>query len=153
MTHLAPGDPAPYFEGVNEKNQTVRLSDYTGKKLILFFYPADNTPTCTAVACNLRDAYQELRANGYEMLGVSPDSAKKHGNFIHKFNFQFSLIADPDLTIMRAYGVWGSKKFMGRTFDGVLRTTFVIDESGKIVKAIQKVDSKSHAEQILSESL
>ena len=149
MTTLKPNDPAPYFEGLDEKGQTIKLADFKGKKLVLFFYPADNTPTCTAVACNLRDGYAELKEKGYELLGVSPDSGKKHTNFISKYTFPFSLISDPDQKIMNAYGVWGPKKFMGREFDGVLRTTFVIDEGGKILKVIDKVDSKNHTEQIV----
>ena len=149
MTTLQPSDKAPYFECETETGKIVKLTDYLGKKLVLFFYPADNTPTCTAVACNLRDHYAELKASGYELLGVSPDSSKKHQNFIKKFTFPFSLLADPEQKVLQAYGVWGPKKLFGREYDGVLRTTFVIDERGFILKVLNKVDSQSHAEQIL----
>jgi thioredoxin-dependent peroxiredoxin len=149
MTTLQIGDAAPAFEGSNERGETVRLSDYAGKRLILFFYPADNTPGCTAAACSLRDAYADLAAQGFEMLGVSPDSVKKHEGFIQKYQFPFSLLADTDQTVMKAYGVWGLKKFMGREFDGVHRTTFVIGATGNIEHIFTKVDTKNHAEQIL----
>ncbi len=149
MTHLEVGDKAPNFEGVDENGNTVKLKDFKGKKLVLFFYPKDNTPTCTVEACNLRDNYDELKENGYELLGVSPDTSKKHTNFIDKFEFPFSLLADTERTAMEAYGVWGPKKFMGKTFDGVHRTTFVIDEKGKIEKVIDKVKAKIHSEQIM----
>ena len=149
MTTLQVGDKAPYFEGETETGKSVKLTDFLGKKLVLFFYPADNTPTCTAVACHLRDHYAELQAAGYELLGVSPDSSKKHENFIKKFTFPFSLLADPEQKVLQAYGVWGPKKLFGRDYDGVLRTTFVIDERGFILKVLNKVDSQSHAEQIL----
>ncbi|MFM2266990.1 MAG: hypothetical protein RL757_431 [Bacteroidota bacterium] len=149
MTNLKTGDVAPDFEALNEKGETVKLADFAGKKLILFFYPADDTPGCTAAACSLRDHYAELQKRGFEMLGVSPDTVKKHGKFITKHAFPFSLIADENQTVMNAYGVWGEKKFMGRTFDGVLRTTFVIDENGNIEHVVTKVDTKNHAEQLL----
>jgi thioredoxin-dependent peroxiredoxin len=150
MTTLQPGDKAPDFQGINELDQTISLKDFQGKKLILFFYPADNTPGCTAAACSLRDYYKELKEKGFEMLGVSPDTAKKHTSFIKKFTFPFSLIADTDQTIMKQYGVWGPKKFMGREFDGVLRTTFIIDETGNIQKIFTKVDTANHAQQIIT---
>jgi len=149
MTTLNAGDKAPYFEGLTDHDQLVRLTDYAGKKLVLFFYPADNTPTCTAVACNLRDHYAELTAAGYSLLGVSPDTPKKHQNFIKKYAFPFPLLSDPEQIVMRTYGIWGEKQFMGRTFDGVHRTTFVISEAGVIEKVITKVNSKAHFEQIL----
>jgi peroxiredoxin Q/BCP len=151
MTNLQPGDKAPDFTGVNENGEKVTLKDYKGKKLILFFYPRDNTPTCTVEACNLRDAYQDLKDKGYELLGVSPDSEKKHQNFIAKHNLPFPLLADTDREVIEAYGIWGPKKFMGRTSDGLHRTTFVIDEKGKIEQVIQKVKAKQHADQILGE--
>ena len=151
MTHLKPGDKAPDFKGLNEKEETIQLSDFAGKKLILFFYPKDNTPTCTVEACNLRDNYKELKEQGFELLGVSPDSSKKHTNFINKFELPFNLLADSNLEVIKAYGVWGPKKFMGREFDGLHRTTFVIDEKGRIEKVIEKVVSKNHAGQILEE--
>ncbi|MFT5386385.1 MAG: peroxiredoxin Q/BCP, partial [Saprospiraceae bacterium] len=145
MTKLNPGDKAPAFEGINEKSEPIKLFDYKGKKLILFFYPRDNTPGCTAEACSLRDHFSELKELGYELLGVSPDSPKKHQNFISKFDFPFSLLADTELEVIKSYGVWGRKKFMGREFDGVLRTTFIIDEKGKIERIIDKVKTKDHA--------
>ena len=142
-------DPAPDFTGPTETGETVSLSDYRGEKLILFFYPKDDTPGCTAAACSLRDAYAELRERGYRMLGVSPDPVKKHRRFVDKYRFPFHLLADPEHTVMEAYGVWGPKKFMGRTFDGVHRTTFVIDEAGVIERVFSKVKTKTHAQQIL----
>ena len=151
MTYLQAGDRAPDFKGLNEKGETVQLSDFAGKKLILFFYPQDNTPTCTVEACNLRDHYKELKTQGFELLGVSPDSSKKHSNFIKKFDLPFSLLADTELETVKTYGVWGPKKFMGREFDGLHRTTFVISEKGRIEKIIEKVVSKNHAGQILEE--
>jgi thioredoxin-dependent peroxiredoxin len=146
--HLKVGDAAPDFAALNEQGEVVRLSDFKNKKLAIFFYPADNTPACTAAACSLRDSYGELKAAGIDMLGVSPDSQKKHQNFIKKYGFPFSLIADEDRKLMQAFGVWGQKKFMGREFDGVLRTTFLIDENGIIEQVFDKVDTKNHAAQI-----
>ena len=151
MTNLQPGDKAPDFTSVNENGEKVALKDYKGKKLLLFFYPRDNTPTCTVEACNLRDAYQDLKDKGYELLGVSPDSEKKHQNFIAKHNLPFPLLADTDREVIEAYGIWGPKKFMGKTSDGLHRTTFVIDGKGKIEQVIQKVKAKQHADQILGE--
>jgi len=148
MTHLKVGDQAPNFSGVTEKGETISLSDFAGKKLILFFYPKDNTPGCTAAACNLRDNYSELKAKGFELLGVSPDSAKKHENFIKKFEFPFSLLADTEKETIKAFGLWGLKKFMGKEYEGVFRTTFLIDEAGKISEIFTKVKTKTHAEQI-----
>ncbi len=150
MKHLKAGDKAPDFALLNEKNETVNLSDFKGKKLALFFYPADNTPTCTTEACNLRDSYADLQAQGIEVLGISPDSIKKHQGFIKKYGFPYSLLADTDRTMMNDYGVWGLKKFMGREFDGVHRTTFLIDENGIILNIIDQVKSANHAEQILA---
>jgi len=121
------------------------------KKLVLYFYPKDNTPGCTAEACSLRDGYGELRSLGYEILGVSPDPVAKHQKFINKYELPFDLLADEDKSVLNAYGVWGEKKFMGRTYDGVHRMTFVIDEEGKIAKIIKKVKTKDHAAQILDE--
>lgn len=149
MTPLKEGDKAPDFSGVNEKGETVSLSDFKGQKLILYFYPKDNTPGCTAEACNLRDHHQVLKEKGYAILGVSPDSERKHQNFIGKYDLPFSLIADTDKEILQAYGVWGPKQMYGRTYDGVYRTTFVIDEEGTIEKVFKKVKTKAHAEQIL----
>lgn len=148
-THLQVGDPAPDFTGLTQSGESVSLEDYRGKKLVLFFYPRDNTPGCTLEVCNLRDNYTELVEAGYALLGVSPDSARKHQNFIKKFGLPFPLIADTEKEILQAYGVWGQKKFMGRTFTGVLRTTFIIDEQGRIEQIIDKVDTRHHASQIL----
>ena len=150
MTHLKPGDKAPNFSGVNENGEKIGLKDFKGKKLILFFYPRDNTPTCTVEACNLRDNYSMLQEKGYELLGVSPDTQKKHQNFIKKFDFPFPLLSDESLAVTKAFNVWGPKKFMGKEFDGLHRTTFVIDEKGKVEQVITKVKSKDHAAQILA---
>lgn len=149
MTHLQEGDAAPDFTGTLSTGETVSLADYAGKKLVLYFYPKDNTPGCTAEACSLRDGYAELRNLGYEILGVSPDPVAKHQKFIDKYELPFELIADEDHSVMNAYGVWGPKKFMGRTYDGVHRITFVINEQGAIAKVINKVKTKDHAAQIL----
>ena len=149
MTHLKAGDAAPAFTGLNEKGEQMSLSDFKGRKLVLFFYPKANTPGCTAEACSLRDHYSELRAKGFEMLGVSPDTPKAQQGFIDKFEFPFHLIADKDKEILNLYGVWGKKKFMGKDVTGVLRTTFVIDEKGVIEKVFDKVNTKEHAQQIL----
>ncbi len=149
MTILKQGAKAPAFKALNEKGETVSLADYKGKKLVLYFYPKDNTPTCTVEACNLRDNYKLFQKQGYEILGVSPDSPKKHANFIAKYHLPFSLLADEDLSIINAYGVWAEKTTFGKTYMGVLRTTFVINEKGVIEKVIDKVESKVHAEQIL----
>lgn len=147
---LKAGDKAPDFEVKDQSGKTVKLSDFRGKKLVLYFYPQDNTPTCTLEACNLRDNYSALKAKGYEVLGVSPDSPKKHTNFIKKFSLPFSLLADQDNKIIESYGVWGEKTTFGKTYMGVYRTTFVIDENGKIERIIDDVKSKEHAEQILA---
>jgi thioredoxin-dependent peroxiredoxin len=149
MKHLKEGDIAPDFSGRNEYGDIIKLSDFKGKKLALFFYPADNTPGCTNEVCSLRDYYKELKIKGIELLGVSPDSKKKHQNFIKKYNLPFPLIADEDLKLMMSYGVWGNKKFMGRVYDGVHRTTFLINEKGIIEKIFEKVVTKNHALQIL----
>jgi peroxiredoxin Q/BCP len=149
MTNLKAGDPAPDFTGLTDSGETVSLSDFKGQKLIIYFYPKDDTPGCTAQACNLRDNYEAMQKAGYQILGVSPDSVKKHQKFKAKYDLPFPLIADEDKTMLNAYGVWGEKKFMGRTYDGVHRTTFVIDADGKIEEVITKVKTKAHAEQIM----
>ena len=151
MTHLKTGDPAPDFRGLDETGKERSLADYRGKKLILFFYPKDNTPTCTTEVCNLRDNYDDLKAKGFELLGVSADSARKHQNFIRKHNLPFPLITDPELTILNAYGVWGPKQMFGLSFEGIYRTTFVIGPEGEIEKVITKVVAKDHSRQILEE--
>lgn len=149
MTTLQAGDKAPDFSGTTEDGSTVSLSDFSGKKLVLFFYPKDDTPGCTAEACNLRDNYSELKAANYALLGVSPDGVAKHQKFKNKYELPFPLLADEDKSVLNAYGVWGLKKFMGREYDGVHRTTFVIDENGLLEKVITKVKTKDHTAQIL----
>ncbi|MEZ5033186.1 MAG: thioredoxin-dependent thiol peroxidase [Saprospiraceae bacterium] len=148
MSHLKAGDKAPSFSSTNEKGEVVTLEQFKGKKLVLYFYPKDDTPGCTAEACSIRDHYQRFLNAGYAVLGVSPDKEAKHQKFIDKYNLPFSLLADPDQEILKAYGVWGMKKFMGREYMGVLRTTFIIDEKGVIAEVISKVDTKEHANQI-----
>ena len=150
MKHLKVGDLAPDFTSLNEKEETVSLSDYRGKGVVLFFYPKDDSPGCTKEACNLRDNYKQLQKLGYEVLGVSPDKTTKHKKFIDKYEFQYSLIADTEKEIINSYGLWGPKKFMGRVVTGVHRTTFVIDPKGVISHIIEKVKTKDHAEQIFS---
>ncbi len=150
MRTLKAGENAPNFKAFDEQGNTVQLSDYAGKKLIVFFYPKANTPTCTVEACNLRDEYAILKENGFEILGVSADSQKKQSNFKKKFNFPYPLLADVDKEVINAFGVWGEKQFMGRTFDGIHRKTFVIDEKGIITRVIDKVKAKEHASQILN---
>ncbi len=149
MTTLTSGDKAPYFEAKDQEGNTIKLSDYKGKKLVLFFYPKASTPGCTAEACNLRDNYQTFQAKGYDILGVSADAAKAQQKFIDKYQLPFPLLADEDKSVINAYGVWGPKKFMGKKYDGIHRTTFVIDENGSIEEVIAKVKTKDHAAQIL----
>ncbi len=143
------GTKAPHFEGLIETCERVSLADYAGKKLVLYFYPKDSTPGCTAEACDLRDNYERFLALGYEVLGVSKDSAASHQKFIAKYELPFHLIADTDLTILKAYEVLGEKKNYGKVTMGTLRTTYVIDEQGVIIDAIGKVNTKAHTEQIL----
>jgi len=151
MNTLKEGDKVPAFSAKDQDGNTINLSDYQGKKLIVFFYPRANTPGCTAEACNLRDNYGELQAQGYELLGVSADSEKKQAKFKNKFGFQYPLLADEDHTVINAFGVWGLKKFMGREYDGIHRMTFVINEEGIVSRVIQKVKTKDHAAQLLDE--
>lgn len=146
---LEVGQKAPDFEGVNQNGDLIKLNDYKGKKLILFFYPKDNTPGCTAEACNLRDNYGALKEKGFELLGVSPDDEAKHQKFIAKQSLPMDLLADTERKVLEAYGVWGEKKMYGKTYMGVMRTTFIIDEEGKIEKIFPKVKTKAHTEQIL----
>jgi thioredoxin-dependent peroxiredoxin len=148
MTHLKEGDKAPDFKGTDQNGKTVSLAGYKGKKLILYFYPQDNTPTCTEEACNLRDNFAGLKKKGYQILGVSPDSARKHQHFIKKHELPFPLMVDENLTAIKAYGCWGPKVTFGKAYDGVYRTTFLIDEQGVIEKIVAKVESKRHAEQL-----
>ncbi len=151
MTHLKAGDKAPNFSALDQDGNTITLSDYKGKKLVVFFYPKASTPGCTAEACNLNDNYDRFKAQGYEILGVSADSAKRQANFKIKYGFQYPLLADEDKAVIEAFGVWGPKKFMGKEYDGIHRTTFVIDENGVLEDVITKVKTKAHADQILTE--
>ena len=146
---LQKGDKAPDFSAVDQDGKLHSLKDYKGKKLVVFFYPKANTPGCTTEACDLRDNYERFQANNYELLGVSADSAKAQKKFEEKYSFPFALLADEDKSVINAFGVWGPKKFMGREFDGIHRTTFVIDENGIITDVILKVKTKEHASQIL----
>ena len=146
---LQKGTKAPWFEGTIETGETVSLADYKGKKLVLYFYPKDSTPGCTAEACDLRDNYERFLALGYNVLGVSKDSTASHQKFIEKYQLPFHLIADTDLTILKAYEAWGEKKNYGKVSMGTLRTSYVIDEQGIIIDAIGKVDTKNHTAQII----
>lgn len=148
-THLKIGDKAPAFEAPDQNGETKRLSDYAGKKLILYFYPKDNTPGCTAEACSLRDGRTVLQEKGFEIVGVSPDTIQSHQRFIEKKELNFTLLSDPEHHLAEAYGVWGEKKFMGRVSMGILRTTFVIGVDGVIEKIFEKVRTADHFEQIL----
>jgi peroxiredoxin Q/BCP len=145
---LKEGMKAPDFKGLNQEGKEFGLADYKGKKVILYFYPKDNTPGCTAEACSLQDNMNTLKKEGYEVVGVSADDVKSHKKFADKFKLSFNLLADTDHKAMKAYDVWGTKMFMGRIFDGIIRTTFVIDEKGTIKHIIRAVDTKDHANQI-----
>lgn len=149
MATLKIGDKAPNFSGINQDGNPVQLSDFKGSKLVVFFYPKASTPGCTAEACNLRDNHERFLSEGYRVIGVSADSPKRQANFKNKQELPYDLIADEDKSIINAFGVWGPKKFMGREYEGILRTTFVIDEQGLIEKVIDKVKTKDHAAQIL----
>jgi thioredoxin-dependent peroxiredoxin len=151
MMPLSPGDKAPDFAGTDQSGNTVQLSDFRGSKLIIYFYPKDNTPGCTAEACNLRDNYSLLLERGFRIIGISADSVKSHKGFAEKFDLPFPLIADTGKEIILAFGIWGPKKFMGRTFNGIHRYTFVIDEKGMVERVFDKVDTKNHTAQILKE--
>ena len=147
------GDKAPEILGINEKGEEIRLSAYKGKKIVLYFYPKDNTSGCTAQACNLRDNYSELRKAGYEVIGVSVDNEKSHQKFIEKNNLPFTLIADTDKKLVEEFGVWGEKKLYGRAYMGTFRTTFLINEEGIVERIItpKEVKTKEHAAQILNQ--
>ena len=149
MTSLNVGDKAPNFVALDESSQSISLTDFLGKKVILYFYPKDMTPGCTAESCNLGDNYSLLQEKGFIVLGVSTDSSKSHQKFIGKFDLPFSLLADIEKTVINAYGVWGPKKFMGKEYEGIHRTTFLINEDGVIDYIFNKVKTKEHSEQIL----
>ena len=149
ITPLKEGEKAPFFKGPNQDGKEISLDDFKGKKLVLYFYPKDNTSGCTAEACSLNDNYDTLAEQGYEVVGVSPDSASSHQKFIAKYNLSFNLIADTEKKILEDYGVWAEKSMYGRKYMGVLRTTFIINEEGTIEKIITKVDTKNAAAQIL----
>lgn len=149
MTTLKVGDKAPQFEANDQNGNKHNLSAYAGKKLVVYFYPKDNTPGCTQQACNLRDNYADLQAKGYAILGVSMDSAASHNKFIEKYTLPFPLLADTERKVIDAFGVWGPKKFMGKEYDGIHRTTFVIDEAGTITHIFDKPKTKEHGIEIL----
>jgi peroxiredoxin Q/BCP len=151
MEQLKEGDLAPLFMGKDQDEKWVSLEDFKGKKVILYFYPKDDTPGCTAEACNLRDNFEELLAKGFAIIGVSPDNEKSHAKFKSKYELPFSLIADPGAVIIREFDAWGEKNNYGKKYMGVLRTTFVIDESGRILKIFKKVNTHDHTRQILDE--
>jgi peroxiredoxin Q/BCP len=148
MVQLKEGMKAPGFEGIDQNGNTIKLIDFKGKKVVLYFYPKDNTPGCTAEACNLRDNWDSFSGKGFTVIGVSPDNEKSHKGFAGKYSLPFPLIADTSKTILNDYGVWGEKKMYGRSFMGVIRTTFIIDEKGIIEKIITKVDTSGHTKQI-----
>lgn len=148
-THLQPGQKAPAFTGIDQDGKKVSLSDFRGQKLVIFFYPEDDTPTCTVQACNLRDNYALLRKQGFQVIGISPDDIESHQKFREKFNLPFTLLADPEHKIINKYGVWGPKKLYGREYMGLYRTTFVIDEKGVIKKIYLRPRNKAHAEEII----
>ena len=148
---LKPGDKAPAFNAVDQNGKPVNLADFKGSKVILYFYPKDDTPGCTAEACSLRDGNQELLSRGFKVIGVSADTAKSHLKFAEKYQLPFPLIPDVNKEIIQAYGAWGRKKFMGREYDGIIRTTFIIGEDGTILKVIDDVKTKNHADQVLAE--
>lgn len=150
MVTLKEGDKAPAFSGKDQNGNKISLAGFKGKKIVLYFYPEDDTPTCTIQACNLRDNYALLRKNGFEVIGVSPDEAGKHKKFEAKYNLPFTLVADTTHTILNKYGVWDEKQMFGHKYMGVLRTTFVIDEKGIIRKVFSRPKNKAHAEEILA---
>jgi len=151
MFHLKVGDKAPEFDIKDQNGNLHKVADYQGKKIILYFYPKDMTPGCTTQSCDLRDNYESLKADGFEVIGVSADDEVKHQKFIVKHSLPFNLLADTNKELLYRYGVWGEKKFMGKTYDGIHRTTFIIDENGLIESIIKKVKTKIHTEQIRAE--
>lgn len=148
---LKEGMKAPSFKGLDERGETISLSDFEGKKLLLYFYPKDQTPTCTQQACNIRDHFSELKKLGIEIVGVSADSQKSHVRFKNKFQLPYSLIADTEMELIKAYDVWGQKQLFGRIYEGIVRTSFLIDENGRILRIFRVVDSKNHVGQIVEE--
>lgn len=150
MKHLKIGDVAPIFSGQDQNEQTISLDNYKGKKIVLYFYPKDDTPGCTAQACNLRDNHEDLLKSGIQVVGVSADSIRSHVKFTEKYHLPFPLIADENKEIIQQYGVWGEKKFMGKVYDGIHRTTFLINEEGMIVGIIDQPNTKNHTEEILT---
>ncbi|MEO8884421.1 MAG: thioredoxin-dependent thiol peroxidase [Mucilaginibacter sp.] len=150
MTTLKQGDKAPNFTAKDQNGKTVSLTDFKGKTVILYFYPKDDTPGCTAEACDFRDNYQSLLSKGFEVIGVSTDDEKSHKKFESKYNLPFPLIADEDKKIVEAYGVWGEKNMYGKTYMGTMRTTFIINADGYIQKVIDKVDTKASSQQVLN---
>ncbi|NQU84311.1 MAG: thioredoxin-dependent thiol peroxidase [Mariniphaga sp.] len=146
---LKVGDKAPFFEGINQDEKIISLNDFNGKKVILYFYPKDNTPGCTAESCNLNDNYKYWLEKGFDVIGVSPDSANSHKKFADKFGFKFNLMADTKKEILKAYGAWGEKKLYGRTYMGVLRSTFIINEESIIEEIFEKVNTKEHTSQLI----
>lgn len=150
MSNLKVGEAAPGFYSLDQDGQPIQLEDFKSKKVALYFYPKDDTPGCTAQACNLRDNYDMLKAKGYEIIGVSPDPVKKHKKFEQKYNLPFRLVADEDHSIAEAYGVWGEKKMFGKPYMGIIRTTFLLDESGKIANIIDKPNTEAHTDDILN---
>tara|TARA_B100001142_G_C14057326_1_gene548308 strand:+ start:15 stop:467 length:453 start_codon:yes stop_codon:yes gene_type:complete len=149
MSKLQIGDKAPEINAVDQNGNNITLEQYQGKKVVLYFYPKDMTPGCTAQSCNLSDNYTALQKNGYDVIGVSCDSVKRHQKFIEKYSLPFNLISDEDQKVVNDYGVWQLKKFMGREYMGIVRTTFLIDENGKIENIITKVNTKEHITQII----
>ncbi|HIF15503.1 MAG TPA: thioredoxin-dependent thiol peroxidase [Bacteroidetes bacterium] len=149
MTHLIVGDKAPYFETFNHRGEKLTLTGYKGKKIVLYFYPKDSTPGCTMQACNLRDNFEHLSNKGFVIFGVSNDSEKSHNKFIEKHDLPFDLLMDEDKKIVNLFGIYGLKKFMGREYNGIHRTTFIIDENGIITDIIEKVKTKDHTSQII----
>jgi len=148
-THLQVGDKAPSFKGIDQDGNKISLSNFKGQKIVLFFYPEDDTPTCTIQACNLRDNYALLTKNGFKVIGISPDDVSSHQKFRDKFNLPYTLIADPEHNIINKYGVWGLKKLYGREYMGLHRTTFVVDEKGIINKIFLRPRNKAHAQEII----
>lgn len=149
MANLNTGDQAPDFELLNQDGKSVSLSQYKGKKVIVYFYPKDDTPGCTSEACNFRDNYNYWLEQGYEVLGISPDSVASHKKFQEKYNLPFPLLSDVEKETIKAYGAWGLKKLYGREYEGLIRSTFVIDEEGKVAESFMKVKTKEHTEQII----